>query len=118
MALIENDVIVITNHGRMPAFAACPDAPGAFPGIMTDEEEDSSHLFLDRVQGELYYAFAETDGSVPDHVIPDLFAALETAGTNHTLKIFPGTGHGYLFAERMSYAPVAAEKTWGEMFDL
>lgn len=57
MALIENDVIVTTKHGRMPAFAACPDAPGAL-------------------------------------------------------------GHGYLFAERMSHAPVAAEETWGEMFDL
>jgi len=239
MALIENDVIVTTKHGRMPAFAACPDAPGAFPGIVfymdapgfreelknharriakhgyfcivpnmyyrlgtvqfdiprrddamsavikasmnsitnalvTDDtagllgyldgqdkvkagpvgcvghcmsgkyittvaaqfptrfaasaslygvgivtdEEDSSHRFLDKVQGELYYAFAETDGSVPDHVIPDLSAALETAGANHTLKVFPGTGHGYLFAERMSYAPVAAEETWSEMFDL
>jgi carboxymethylenebutenolidase len=239
MALIENDVIVTTKHGRMPAFAACPDGPGAFPGIVfymdapgfreelrnharriakhgyfcivpnmyyrlgtvhfdtprrddamsavikasmnsvtnalvTDDtagllgfldgqdkvkagpvgcvghcmsgkyittvaarfptrfaasaslygvgivtdEEDSAHLFLDRVQGELYYAFAETDASVPDHVIPDLTAALETAGTNSTLKVFPGTQHGYLFAERMSYAPVAAEETWGELFDL
>ncbi|MGZ5226319.1 MAG: dienelactone hydrolase family protein, partial [Burkholderiales bacterium] len=34
MALLEKEVVVTTKHGRMPAFAACPDAPGAFPGII------------------------------------------------------------------------------------
>ena len=34
MALIEKDVVVTTKHGRMPAFSACPDAPGQFPGII------------------------------------------------------------------------------------
>ena len=239
MALIENDVIVTTKHGRMPAFAACPDEPGAFPGIVfymdapgyreelknharriakhgyfcilpnmyyrlgtvmfdlprrddamsavirasmnsltnalvTDDtaailsfmdaqdkcaigpvgcvghcmsgkyittvsarfptrfvsaaslygvgivtdEEDSPHLLLDKVQGELYYAFAETDASVPADIPPKVQAALEQAGTKHTLKVWPGTQHGYLFAERPAYNPVASEETWAEMFDL
>jgi carboxymethylenebutenolidase len=34
MALIEKDVVVTTKYGRMPAFSACPDAPGQFPGII------------------------------------------------------------------------------------
>src|ERR1700720_2933998 len=33
-------------------------------GIITDKE-DSPHLHLDKIKGELYYAFAETDRSVP-----------------------------------------------------
>ena len=101
---------------RFPTrFAAAASLYGV--GIVTDEE-DSAHLLLDRVRGELYYGFAETDGSVPDHVIPDLTAALEAAGTNNTLKVFPETLHGYMFAERQAYAPVAAEETWAELFDL
>lgn len=32
--MIEQDVIVNTKYGRQPAFAACPDAPGEFPGII------------------------------------------------------------------------------------
>ncbi|HEY2816610.1 MAG TPA: dienelactone hydrolase family protein [Casimicrobiaceae bacterium] len=32
--MIEQDVMVQTKYGRQPAFAACPDAPGAFPGII------------------------------------------------------------------------------------
>ena len=34
MALIEKDVIVTTRYGRMPAFTACPDGAGAFPGVI------------------------------------------------------------------------------------
>jgi carboxymethylenebutenolidase len=86
-------------------------------GIVT-EEEDSPHLLLDQVKGELYYCFAEVDGTVPDHVIPTLKSALATAGTNHTLEQLPGTNHGFLFSERPAYAPEAAEHAWAKTFDL
>jgi carboxymethylenebutenolidase len=239
MALIERDIVVTTKHGRMPGFAACPDEPGRFPGIVfymdapgfreelcnmarriakqgyfcilpdlyyrlgtvrfdlprrTDKmgavimaamdhitnadivddtagilgfldaqdkcapgpvgcvghcmsgryittvaarfptrfaasasmygvgivtgEADSPHLLLDRVRGELFYHFAETDAHVPDHVIPDLTAALEKAGTDHTVKVYPGTAHGFQFAERQVYAPVAAEEAWDALFEM
>ena len=239
MALLEKDVVVTTKHGRMPAFAACPDAPGAFPGIVfymdapgfreelcnmarriakhgyfcllpdmyyrlgtvrfdlprrndpmsaviraamnhltnadvTDDtggllawldaqdkvkpgpvgcvghcmsgryittvaarfptrmaaaaslygvgivtdQSDSPHLLLDKVQGELYYGFAETDQSVPEHVIPELKKELERADAKYKLEVLPGTQHGFCFAERQAYHPVAAEQTWARLFDL
>ena len=239
MALIENNVIVTTRHGRMPAFAACPDEPGNFPPIIfymdapgfreelcnmarriarhgyfcllpdmyyrlgtvrfdiprrTDamsvvirasmdhlsneavyedtagllayldaqdkvkpgpvgcvghcmsgcyittvaaryphriaaaaslygvrivtDKEDSPHLIVDQVKGELYYAFAETDGSVPDNVIPDLTAALDKGKVNYKLEVLPGTLHGFQFAERPAYHPAASEEVWGKLFDL
>jgi len=34
MALLEKEVIVTTKHGRMPSFAACPDATGTFPPVI------------------------------------------------------------------------------------
>jgi len=86
-------------------------------GIVTDQE-DSPHLLLDKVKGELYYAFAETDHTVPEHVIPALQAALETAGTKHKLEILPGTQHGFQFSERAAYAPEASERAWERLFDL
>ena len=239
MALIENDVVITTRYGPMPGFAACPDEPGAFPGIifymdapgfreelcnmarriakhgyfcvlpdmyyrlgtchldiqrrddamsavvfaamnsLTNElvyddtagllawldaedkvkpgpvgcvghcmsgryittvaarfptrmaasasmygvgivtdEDDSPHQLLDQVQGELYYAFAETDAHVPDHVIPDLTKALDAAGTSYAIDVYPGTQHGFQFAERQVYHPVAAEEAWDKLFDL
>jgi len=32
--MIEKEVIVTTKHGAMPTFAACPDGPGDYPGII------------------------------------------------------------------------------------
>ena len=32
--MIERDVLVGTKHGRMPAFAVCPDGPGPYPPVI------------------------------------------------------------------------------------
>jgi carboxymethylenebutenolidase len=85
--------------------------------IVTDKP-DSSHLLLPQIKGELYYAFAEHDGSVPAHVIPDLQAALARTEVANTVKVFQGTHHGFCFAERAVYDTVAAEQTWADIFDL
>ena len=85
--------------------------------IVTDKP-DSPHLLVDQIKGELYYGFAETDGSVPAHVIPTLTEALKKAGTKHTLEVLPGTLHGYCFAERPSYNPVQSEHSWAKIFSL
>jgi carboxymethylenebutenolidase len=86
-------------------------------GVVTDKE-DSPHLLLGQVKGEFHFAFAETDPSVPDTVVPALKAALAKAGTRHTLEIVPGTHHGYCFFARPDYNPSASEETWEKLFDL
>jgi len=86
-------------------------------GIITDKE-DSPHLFLDKVQGELYYAFAETDRSVPEHIPGELKGLLDKHNVKHELKVFPGTEHGFAFPERPIYHTLAAEETWDKMFAL
>ncbi len=107
---------ITTVAARFPSrIAAAASLYGV--GIVTDQE-DSPHLLLDKVQGELYYGFAETDGSVPDHVIPDLTKALEAAGRRHRIEIFPATQHGFVFPERPVFAPEAAEQAWERQFDL
>ena len=84
-------------------------------GIITDKE-DSPHRFLDRIKGELYYAFAETDRSVPPNIPGDLAKLLSKTNVKHEIKTFPGTEHGFAFAERAIYSPAAAEETWDKMF--
>jgi carboxymethylenebutenolidase len=85
--------------------------------IVTDKP-DSSHLLLPLVQGELYYAFAEHDQSVPAQVIPELRASLARTDVANTVKVFEGTHHGFCFAERAVYDPPAAEQTRTDIFDL
>ncbi len=85
--------------------------------VVTDQP-DSPHLLVGDVKGELYYAFAETDASVPDHVIPDLRAALAKTDVKHTIKIFPGSHHGFQFAERPSYHGSSSEQAWSDIFTM
>jgi len=94
-------------------------AAAALYGVdMVTEAEDSPHKRIQNVKGELYIGFAEVDPAVPDHVMPALKAALDKAGTKHTLEIIAGTHHGYCFAARADYNAVAAEATWQTLFAL
>ncbi len=53
-------------------------APASLYGVGTiTDQEDSPHLLLDKIKGELYYAFAETDQAVPAHIPDDLKKALD-----------------------------------------
>jgi carboxymethylenebutenolidase len=84
-------------------------------GIITDKD-DSPHLRLDQIKGELYYAFAEHDRSVPAHIPGDLEKLLAKTGVKYEIKTFPGTEHGFAFPERPVYSTLAAEETWHKMF--
>ncbi|MBV8888806.1 MAG: dienelactone hydrolase family protein [Alphaproteobacteria bacterium] len=86
-------------------------------GIITDKP-DSPHLLLDKIKGELYYAFAETDRSVPAHIPGELKQALDNYDITFELKVFPGTEHGFAFPERPVYSTLAAEETWDRMFSM
>ncbi len=86
-------------------------------GIITDKE-DSPHLLFDRVKGELYFAFAEVDPAVPPPLVPALTEMLAKTDIRHTVKTIAGTHHGYQFAARPDFDPVAAEATWDELFAL
>lgn len=85
---------------------------------IVNDQPDSPHLLVDKIKGELYYAFAEHDAGVPDNVIPDLKVALAKTDVKNTIKVFPGTHHGFAFAERAVYETVSSEQTWTDMFAL
>lgn len=107
---------VTTLSARLPhRFASAVSLYGV--GIVTDKP-DSPHLLVEKIRGEMYYAFAETDGSVPAHVIPTLREALRKAGTRHELEICPGTTHGFQFPSRADYHAEESEKVWTKMFAL
>jgi carboxymethylenebutenolidase len=94
-------------------------AAAALYGVdMVTDAPDSPHLGIPRVEGELYIGFAEVDPAVAEHVRPTLASALERAGTRHVLETVPGTHHGFMFAARADYNPVAAEATWAKLLAL
>ena len=86
-------------------------------GILTDKE-DSPHLNASKIRGEFYMAFAAEDRYVPQEVLDALPAAMEAAGVNHRIEIYPGTEHGFAFPERPAYDKAAGERHWERMLEL
>ena len=86
-------------------------------GIVTGRE-DSPHHLVRNIEAECYFAFAQTDSTVPDHVIPALRAELDRHETKYRLDIWPGTEHGFSFPTRDVYHEEASEKCWDIFFDL
>lgn len=107
---------VMTVAGRFPTrMQAAASMYGV--GIVTDRD-DSPHLLLDRVQGEMLFVFAETDAHVPQAEVETLRKAIKKTGARATIHQPKGTQHGFQFAERAVYAPVQAEAAWDMLFDL
>lgn len=86
-------------------------------GIVT-AEEDSSHFLVKDIKGEMYFGFAETDGTVPTYVVPTLKAELDAHGIDYVLDIHPGTRHGFCFPSRDVYDRDAAEKVHAHFMDM
>lgn len=106
---------VTTVAARFPRMAATASLYGV--GLVTDKA-DSPHLLASQIKGELYYAFAEIDPSVPQNVVPDLRVALDKARVRYALETLEGTHHGFCFAARQDYDPKAAEHSWAKILDL
>ncbi len=107
---------VTTVAGRFPTrIKASASMYGV--GIVTDKE-DSPHLLLDQVQGELLFIFAETDAHVPQATVEALKKAIKKTGVKATVLQLKGTQHGFQFAERLVYTPVQAEAAWDKLFAL
>jgi len=86
-------------------------------GIVT-AKEDSPHLGVDKIRGRCYFAFAETDSTVPSYVQPTLRSALDASAVNYRMDVWPGTEHGFSFPSREIYHKEASEKCWQIFFDM
>lgn len=86
-------------------------------GIVTDKP-DSPHLKADRIQAEMYLAFAEQDHYVPDEVVEKLPGIMDAAGANARVEVYPGTDHGFAFPKRPAYVKDAGERHYERMFAL
>ena len=96
-------------------FAASASLYGV--GIVTSKD-DSPHFRVGEIKGEMYYGFAETDGTVPAYVIPTLQHELDTHQIDHVLEVHPGTEHGFCFPKRDVYDEAAAEKVYAHFVDM
>jgi len=94
-------------------------AAASFHGVrLVVDAADSPHAHLDRVNGEVYIGAAETDSYAPPEMIDAFAAALEASSATGEVEWYPGTEHGFAYAERPQYDRAASERHWERMHDL
>jgi carboxymethylenebutenolidase len=102
--------------------AAMPDivkAAASIHGVrLAVEADDSPHRHLDSAKAEIYVGCAEHDDHAPPAMIDELEAALAAAGNDGEVEWYPGTEHGFAFAERPQYDRAASERHWERLHDL
>jgi carboxymethylenebutenolidase len=106
----------------MSVGAAYPDdfaAIASYYGVkIITDKDDSPHLTAHKIKGEVYLAFASDDPHVPDDVLAAMPGAMEKAGINCRIEIYPDTEHGFAFPQRAVYKKAAGERHWERMLAL
>lgn len=100
----------------LAAAARYPDrvrAAASFYGTwLVSDAEESPHLSLGKVTGEVYIGCAEHDELAPAEMVEELRRRFEGSGVAGELEVYPGVHHGFAFPERNVYDRVAAERHW------
>jgi len=106
----------------LAAAARYPDhivAAASFYGTwLISEAEESPHLSLGKVEGELYIACAEHDNLAPLPMVEELRTLFGRAGTTGEIELYPGVHHGFAFPQRWCYDKLAAERHWERLIAL
>ena len=82
---------------------AGPEGPGGKPGTIGR---------TGKIKGRILCLFGEQDGFIPADQVSAIEAALNQAGTNHEVVVYPGADHGFFCDQRATYQKAAAEDAW------
>jgi carboxymethylenebutenolidase len=85
--------------------------------LVTDEA-NSPHARLGEVAGEIYVGCAEHDSYAPPEMVDAFEAAVGETGASGRVEWYPGTEHGFAFAERDAYIQSASERHWERLHAL
>jgi carboxymethylenebutenolidase len=106
----------------LAAAARYPDrvtAAASFYGTwLVSDAQESPHLSLGKVKGELYVACAEIDKLAPLPMVEELRGLFVKAGSPGEIELYPGVHHGFAFPQRWCYDKPAAERHWERLIAL
>ena len=94
-------------------------AAASFYGTwLVNDAEESPHLNLGKVRGELYIACAEHDELAPLPMVEELRGLFGHAGAAGEIELYPGVHHGFAFPHGRVYDKPAAERHWERLIAL
>jgi carboxymethylenebutenolidase len=87
-------------------------------GRLATDAPDSPHLLAPQMQARVYVGGADNDASFPLEQADRLRAALDGAGVENTVEIYPGALHGFAPPDIPAYDEAASERHWRELLKL
>jgi carboxymethylenebutenolidase len=93
---------------------ACFYGTGIHNGKLGKDEDSGSLGRASEIRGELLLVFGTLDPHVPEEGRAKIQTALEQAGTNFSISLYPAE-HAFMRDEGPRYDPEAADKAWSEM---
>jgi carboxymethylenebutenolidase len=109
-------------NNALKAITAYPERIVALAGFhgarLATEEPDSPHLQVGRITGEVYFAHADQDHSMPQEQIDRLEAALDAADVRFRSEIYAGAQHGFTMSDTAAYSAEAEQRHWEKLFEL
>jgi carboxymethylenebutenolidase len=99
-----------------------PDKVGAIASVhgawVVTDKADSPHLQLDRIQAEVYFAWADDDPTATVEERDTMDSALRDAGINYHIEFMSGALHGFAPPGGERYHRAAAERHWEQVHAL
>ena len=106
----------------LAAAARYPDriaAAASFYGTwLVNDAEESPHINLGKIKGEVHIACAEHDELAPLPMVGELKTLFQRAGAQGEIEMYMGVHHGFAFPERWCYDVPAAERHWERLIAL
>jgi carboxymethylenebutenolidase len=96
--------------GRVAAVA------GFHPGFLVTDEPDSPHLLIPELTAEVHLGLSGND--MPPEAVGALGRALDAAGVDHGIEIYPGTVHGFTMSDTDAFSPFGLRLHWERLLPL
>jgi carboxymethylenebutenolidase len=104
-------------------------AAGTFPGRiaaaaslhgsrLATDQSDSPHLLASKMRAVVYIGIAGIDTYFTPEEKQRLESALQSAGVEHTIEVYPGVKHGFAVNDTPAYDHPASERHWQQILKL
>ena len=95
------------------------EAAASIHGVaLVTDAAGSPHRQLENATAEIYVGCAETDRYAPPEMINAFDEALSASSCDGEVEWYPGTEHGFAYAERPQYDREASERHWERLHSM
>ena len=89
---------------------------GFHPGGLVTDAPDSPHRLAPKLSAQVHFGLAEHDLTAEG--IAELDQALDAAGVDYGVEVYPGTLHGFTMSDTAAFDPAGLQRHWDRLLPL